>query len=278
METERHRANMSAEPLLAVRDLTLQYTSRTLLAPERPVVTALDRVSLELYVGKTLAIVGPSGSGKSSLARCMVMLECPSAGEILYCGRNLFALEPAARKAARRNIHLIFQNSASALNPSMSIEEILAEPLEIHESGATAANRRRRMREAMEQVEMPQAWLVRRSLELSGGQRQRVSIARALMLRPKILILDEALASLDVSTQNQIANLLMHLQNLHATAYAFITHDLAMAVALAHQAIVLREGRILERGSCAQLITFVNQANRRFAPAHSAAGETVSVP
>lgn len=278
MGTDRHRANTPTEPLLVVRDLSLQYTSRTLLTPERPVVKALDRVSLELYAGKTLAIVGPSGSGKSSLARCMVMLERPLAGEILYCGRNLLALKPAALKAARRNIHLIFQDSASALNPSMSVEEILAEPLEIHESGATAADRRQRVREAMEQVELRHAWLVKRPLELSGGQRQRVSIARALMLRPKILILDEALASLDVSTQNQIANLLMHLQNLRATAYAYITHDLSMAAALAHQAIVLREGRILERGSCAQLITFINQAKRGFPPTHSPAGETVSVP
>ena len=278
METKRHCGSLPAEPLLAIRDLTLHYNSRTLLTPERPAVKALDRVSLELYAGTTLAIVGPSGSGKSSLARCMVVLERPSSGEILYAGQNLLTLKPAALKSARRNIHLIFQDSASALNPSLSVEEILAEPVEIHESSATAPDRRRRMHEAMEQVELPPSWLAKRPLELSGGQRQRVAIARALMLQPKILILDEALASLDVSTQNQIANLLLHLQRQHAIAYAFITHDLAMAAALAHEAVVLREGRILERGSCAQLITFVSQANRGIAASHSPAGETVSVP
>jgi ABC-type glutathione transport system ATPase component len=278
MAIEQHPGRAASEPLLAIRDLTLQYNSRTLLAAERPIVKALDRVSLNLYAGKTLAIVGLSGSGKSSLARCMVALERPSSGEILFAGQNLFSLKPSALKSARRNIHLIFQDSASALNPSLSVEEILAEPIEIHESGTAATDRRRRMLEAMEQVELPPSLLANCPLELSGGQRQRVAIARALMLHPKILILDEALASLDVSTQNQIANLLLQLQRQHATAYAFITHDFAMAAALAHEAVVLREGRILERASCAQLITFVNEANRGIASTHSPAGETVSVP
>jgi ABC-type glutathione transport system ATPase component len=252
------------QPLLAVRSLTLRYARRSAFGADHTATTALDDISLKVFEGRTLALVGPSGSGKSSLARCLVLLEQPSAGEILYRGRNLLALRPGELKTARREIHLIFQDSALALNPGLTVEEILAEPLMIHKSGGRAAEGRTRIREVMEQVDLPEKWLQRRPLELSGGQRQRVAVARSLALRPKLLILDEALSALDLSTQGQIANLLLDLQSRHSLAYLYITHDLAMARVFAHEIAVMNAGRIVRRGSPTELFT----ANLQQAPEH----------
>ncbi len=146
MAADAGRAEDVTQPLLAVRGLTLRYARRAALGPERTEVTALQDVSLELFAGKTLALVGPSGSGKSSLARCLVLLEQPTSGEILFRGKSLLGLTREELKRTRREIHLIFQDSASALNPGLTIEEILDEPLLIHESGASAAQRRVRLR------------------------------------------------------------------------------------------------------------------------------------
>jgi ABC-type glutathione transport system ATPase component len=265
-------------PLLATRDLTLRYARRALLGPERTEVTVLQDVSLEAFAGKTLALVGPSGSGKSSLARCVVGLERPSAGEILFCGKSLVGLSREELKNARREIHLIFQDSASALNPGMTVEEILAEPLMIHEPGISGAQRRASIREVMEQVGLPQKWLNRNPLELSGGQRQRVAIARSLTVQPKMLILDEALSALDLSTQGQIGNLLLDLQIRHSLAYLYITHDLAMAGAFAHEVAMISAGRVVRRGSPAEVFTANLQAAPGRLPADSTSRETVPTP
>jgi peptide/nickel transport system ATP-binding protein len=255
-------------PLLAVRDLTLHYARH---------VAALDHVSLELFEGKTLALVGPSGSGKSSLARCLVVLERPTLGEILYRGQDLLAVDREQLRLARREIHLIFQDSASALNPGFTVQQLLDEPLSIH-NPAPAQTRLRRIREVMEQVGLPDPWLGKRPLELSGGQRQRVAIARALTVQPKLLILDEALSALDVSTQGQIANLLLSLQTRHSLSYLHITHDLPMAAALAHDVVVMRSGRIAQHGSAAKLFTANLQADPASLPVDSPSRETVVGP
>jgi peptide/nickel transport system ATP-binding protein len=278
MVSETASAADTAQPLLAVRGLTLRYTRRSVLGPERIEVTALQDVSLEVFPGKTLALVGSSGSGKSSLARCIVGLEDPSAGEILFCGKSLLGVSREELKSARREIHLIFQDSASALNPGMTVEEILAEPLMIHEPGISASQRRERTREVMEQVELPEKWLKRKPLELSGGQRQRVAIARSLTVQPKLLILDEALSALDLSTQGQIANLLLDLQSRHSLAYLYITHDLGMAGILAHEVAMMSAGRIVRRGSPAEVFTANLQAAPGRLPADSTSGETVPAP
>lgn len=236
----------TANPVaLSVRNLSLHYFQKTVFDRRIP-VTALANVSLDLYRGKTLALVGPSGCGKSSLARCLVMLEKPSFGEILYAGRNLVDLKPKELKAVRRDIHLIFQDSASALNPGMTIEEVLLEPLEIHEPTLAKKDRFLRLVSACEQAALSSKWLTRRPGELSGGQRQRVAIARSLISRPEILILDEALSALDLSTQSQIANLLLDLQREHSLTYLFITHDMRLARMLAHDVAAMKAGRILD--------------------------------
>jgi ABC-type glutathione transport system ATPase component len=278
MAAEVIRAGVTTQPLLAVCGLTLRYNRRSALAAERTAVVALQDVSLELFAGRTLALVGPSGSGKSSLARCLVLLERPNAGEILHEGKNLLALKRPELKAARRGIQLIFQDSASALNPGLTIEEVLAEPLAIHEPNIGRSEKRSRLREVMEQVGLPEKWLARRPLELSGGQRQRVAIARALTLRPKVLILDEALSSLDLSTQGQIVNLLLDLQGWRSLAYLYITHDLAMAGALAQEVAVMDAGRIVRRGSAIEVFTANLQTEPRSLPTDSPSRETVGVP
>ena len=243
MQTKLQPVPEANPVILSVRNLSLHYFQRTVFERRIP-VTALTNVSLDLTRGKTLALVGPSGCGKSSLARCLVLLEKPSFGEILYGGRNLLELKPKELKEVRRDIHLIFQDSASALNPGMTIEEVLLEPLEIHEPTLGKKDRFLRLVAACEQAALSSKWLTRRPDELSGGQRQRVAIARALIARPKILILDEALSALDLSTQSQIANLLLELQSARSLTYLFITHDMRLARMLAHDVVALKAGRI----------------------------------
>jgi ABC-type glutathione transport system ATPase component len=254
MQTEVHAVPAANPAILSVRNLSLHYFQRSIFEKRTP-VTALTNVSLDLVRGKTLALVGPSGCGKSSLARCLVLLEKPSFGEILYAGRNLLELKPKELKEVRRDIHLIFQDSASSLNPGMTIEEVLLEPLEIHEPTLGKKDRFMRLVAACEQAALSSKWLTRRPDELSGGQRQRVAIARSLVARPKILVLDEALSALDLSTQAQIANLLLELQRAHSLTYLFITHDLRLAHMLAHDVVAMKAGRILDSPPPSLLLT-----------------------
>jgi ABC-type glutathione transport system ATPase component len=254
MQTKLQPLPAANQAILSVRNLSLHYFQRTVFERRIP-VTALTNVSLDLIRGKTLALVGPSGCGKSSLARCLVLLEKPSFGEILYGGRNLLELKSKELKEVRRDIHLIFQDSASVLNPGMTIEEVLLEPLEIHEPTLGKKNRFMRLVSACEQAALSSKWLTRRPDELSGGQRQRVAIARSLVARPKILILDEALSALDLSTQSQIANLLLELQREHSLTCLFITHDLRLARMLAHDVVAMKAGRISDSPPPSLLLT-----------------------
>jgi ABC-type glutathione transport system ATPase component len=246
-----------AQALLSVRNLTLEYRCRSAFASERveTAAVALQDISFDLQAAKTLALVGPSGSGKSSLARCLVLLEKPTAGQILYAGQDVHALAPKELKRVRREIQLIFQDSASALNPRMTARELVAEPLIIHGGLSRSVEPRDRVNEVLNQVGIGETLRDRRPLELSGGQRQRVAIARALALQPRLLILDEALSALDVSTQAQIANLLLDLQQLHALAYLFITHDPRMAGGLSNEVAVLKSGRLMRRGLPVEVLT-----------------------
>jgi ABC-type glutathione transport system ATPase component len=254
MQTKLQPIPAANPVVLSVRNLSLHYFQKTVFERRIP-VTALTNVSLDLHRGKTLALVGPSGCGKSSLARCLVLLERPSFGEIVYDGQNLLDLKPKELREVRRDIHLIFQDSASALNPGMTIEEVLLEPLEIHEPTLAKKDRFLRLVSACEQAALSSKWLSRRPNELSGGQRQRVAIARSLISRPKILILDEALSALDLSTQSQIANLLLDLQREHSLTYLFITHDMRLARMLAHDIAAMTAGRILDTPPSSSLLT-----------------------
>jgi peptide/nickel transport system ATP-binding protein len=254
MIADARPTKIDPQPLLSVRDLFLAYTKRHAVRANRIATQALRGVSFELRAGETLALVGPSGSGKSSLARCLVGLETPRSGQIFLEGNDLCAMDGIAVKAARKKIHLIFQDAASALNPRFTVQEIVGEPLVIHEPTMGQGARQRRVAEALKQVALAEGWRNRRPQELSGGQRQRVAIARALVLQPKLLILDEALSALDLSAQSQIANLLFDLQEQQRLAYLYITHDLRMAKAVAGEIAVLEAGRLVPQRLPTELI------------------------
>jgi ABC-type glutathione transport system ATPase component len=278
MRIEVTRSRHVEHPILSARNLSVRYERRSMFGRSRAHFQALDDVSLDLFPGKTLALVGPSGSGKSSLARCLVLLESPSSGQILYRDKNVLAFDCHEAKAFRKKIHLIFQDSAAAFNPSLTIEEVLAEPLLIHGNNGPKMQRQARIREVCVQTEIPAQWMRRKPLDLSGGQQQRVAIARALMLQPQILLLDEALSALDLSTQGQIANLLRSLQAANNFAYLFITHDLAMAGLFADETLSIREGRIVSRDSEAKVL--LQQSAVAFAakPRASSIEEAAAIP
>lgn len=242
-----------ADELLRVRGLSKRYARRAGRLERGPEVQVLDQVDLTVAAGSTMALVGESGSGKSTLARCLARLEEPDSGEISFEGQSLVGLSGQQLKAVRRQIQLIFQDPAMALNPGLSAAEIVEEPLLIMRRGGRQEQRRRAL-ELMEQVSLPAAWGTRRPFELSGGQRQRLAIARALAVEPRLLILDEALSGLDLSIQAQIVNLLLDLQSRHPLTYLYVSHDLGLMGRIADEVAVLYRGRIVERGGIAAVL------------------------
>jgi peptide/nickel transport system ATP-binding protein len=247
---------MSDEPLVRISGLTKRYRRRA--SGRSAPVDALAGVSLTIERGRVVALVGESGSGKSTLARCLAGLEEPTSGEILFEGADVSSLRGAALRAFRHSVQLLFQDSAVALSPRLTATEIVSEPLEILGRGGPA-ERRRRALELMERVGLSSAEADRRPLELSGGQRQRLAIARALAVKPRLLILDEAFTGLDTSIQAQVAAVLHDLRGREGLTYLCISHDLALMSVFADEVAILFEGRIVERADAARLFA---------APAH----------
>ena len=241
------------QPLLEVRGLCKTYNPARFWWQRQFPVPALQDVSLKLTSGSTLALVGESGSGKTTLAMCLVGLEQPDAGEIRFEGRSRRNLRRKERIAARSDIQLIFQDSAGALSPRMSAAEIVAEPLLIR-GHHSSKEREDQVFETMEQVGFSPLWKDRRPTQLSGGQRQRLAIARALVLKPKLLILDEALSGLDLSIQGQITNLLLDLQMSTRLSYLFISHNLEIVARIAGEIAVIHEGKVVEQGRPSELL------------------------
>jgi ABC-type glutathione transport system ATPase component len=204
----------------------------------------VDGATLDIPSGKTLALTGPSGCGKSTLGRCLARLEEPTSGEIWFDGQNISQLNGRDLLPFRRQIQFIFQDAGTALNPRFSALEIVEEPLAI--AGWEHDARRRRALELMDRVQLAQAWANRRPSEFSGGQRQRLAIARSLIVKPRLLILDESLSGVDVSIQAQLVNLLLELQASLALTYLFISHDLALIPYVADRVAVMSKGRIVE--------------------------------
>jgi len=234
------------ETLVDIHGLTKRYLQKRPLSGAKFTIEALNDVNLTITRGATLALIGESGAGKSTLARCLALLERPTAGEIWLEGTDLLKLNRKALVSVRRQIQVIFQDPASSLNPRMPAAELIAEPLVIRREG-TKIEQRRRALALMEQVGLPAASADKLPLEFSGGQRQRLAIARALVLRPKLLILDEALSSLDLITQGAILRLLRELQAMHSLTYLHVSHDLRMVSELSGDAAVLYDGRIVEQ-------------------------------
>jgi oligopeptide transport system ATP-binding protein len=210
-------------------------------------VRAVDGVDLTIANGETLALVGESGCGKSTLARALAGLEPPTGGAVRFLGEPLPAFPSSARRARCKDLQMVFQDPDASLNPRMTIQTAIGEPLELHERLEREA-REARVLELMREVGLDPALRLRYPHELSGGQRQRVCIARAIAVRPKLLICDEAVSALDVSVQAQILNLLLDLKQTFALSYLFITHDLRVVRHVADRVAVMYLGQIVEIG------------------------------
>ena len=217
-------------------------------------VTAVDDVSLELTSGETLAIVGESGSGKTTLARMLLRLIEPDSGELLVDGRDFLAARGAKLRALRREMQMVFQDPFASLDPRQRVGTIVAEPLEIHEPGLDKAARRTRVLETLRAAGLGEEVLERYPHEFSGGQRQRIGIARALVLRPRLVVADEPVSALDVSVGAQILELLQNLQRDFALTYLLISHSLPVVAQLATRIAVMQAGRLVETGSAEQIL------------------------
>jgi ABC-type glutathione transport system ATPase component len=248
MAAEEPNAIGQPVPLLTIRHLSKRYTQRRWFSRNTPTITALDDINLTVSPRSTLALVGESGSGKSTLARCIALLTPADSGEIWLGDKNLLTASSTDLHATRRQIQVIFQDATAAMNPRFSALEIVDEPLRIQE-GTGKRERRRRALAILDQVGIPPEWADRSPLEFSGGQRQRLMIARALVLKPALLILDEALSGLDLSIQAQIANLLIELQASFSLTYLYISHDLRLAGYLADEMVIMQRGKIVESGT-----------------------------
>ncbi|MBY5836596.1 ABC transporter ATP-binding protein [Rhizobium leguminosarum] len=234
--------------VLEGRDLARFYTVNRGLFKADATVKALNGVSFSLHSGKTLAVVGESGCGKSTLARLVTMIEDPTAGELLIDGK------PArvGDRNLRSQVQIVFQNPYGSLNPRQKVGSILEEPLKIN-TDLDAAARRRKVEEMMARVGLRPEHHGRYPHMFSGGQRQRIAIARALMLRPKVLVLDEPVSALDLSIQAQVLNLLMDLQKEMGLAYLFISHGLSVVHHIADEVMVMYLGRPIETGPAAEV-------------------------
>jgi oligopeptide/dipeptide ABC transporter ATP-binding protein len=232
--------------LLAVRNLVKHFPARAgLLGPSGRRVRAVDGVDLDIREGETLALVGESGSGKTTAGRCILRLIEPTSGSIRFMGEDLLALKPRSLRKMRRHIQIVFQDPYSSLNPRMTVGATLSEPFAIHRINH-GAERREKIAEVLRVVGLDPSMISKYPHELSGGQRQRVGIARALALKPRLLVCDEPVSSLDVSVQAQVINLLLELQEKLGLAYLFIAHDLRLVEHLADRVAVMYLGKIAE--------------------------------
>ncbi|PJN03121.1 peptide ABC transporter ATP-binding protein [Streptomyces sp. CB01201] len=239
-----------AEAILEVRDLVKHYplTQGILFKKQIGAVKAVDGVSFDLAAGETLGIVGESGCGKSTVAKMLVNLERPTAGQIKYKGEDITTMSGRALKAVRRNIQMVFQDPYTSLNPRMTVGDIIGEPYEIHPEVAPKGDRRRKVQDLLDVVGLNPEYINRYPHQFSGGQRQRIGIARGLALQPEIIVADEPVSALDVSVQAQVVNLLDRLQSEFSLSYVFIAHDLSIVRHISDRVGVMYLGRVVEIG------------------------------
>lgn len=207
---------------------------------------AVDDISFDIYKGETLGLVGESGCGKSTVGRTIIRLYEPTDGELIFNGKNIYELSRKEMQEVRRNFQMIFQDPYACLNPRMTVEDIVAEPLDIHKAYNSKDERRDRVIELLELVGLSEEHAMRFPHEFSGGQRQRIGIARALALNPRFIVCDEPISALDVSIQAQVVNLLRNLQKKLGLTYLFIAHDLSMVRYISNRVGVMYLGHMME--------------------------------
>jgi len=242
--TSRH------EPLLRINGLVKHFPLRQGIVFQRTIghVQAVDDISFDLRRGETLGLVGESGCGKSTVSKLIMALEKPTAGQILYQGRDVASMTRRELKDYRRHVQIIFQDPYSSLNPRMTVGDIVAEGWEVHSDVVPPKEQQRRAKELLERVGLNPDFVNRYPHQFSGGQRQRIGIARALALQPEVIVCDEPVSALDVSVQAQVINLLEDLQNEFGLAYLFIAHDLSVVRHLSDRIAVMYLGKIVESG------------------------------
>ncbi len=260
---EPPHADTSAPVVLEARDLKVHFPiQRGFLRRTVGYVKAVDGVTVAVREGQTVGVVGESGSGKTTLGLALLRL-ISSKGDILFAGRNIQGWSWSQMRPLRREMQIVFQDPYGSLSPRMSIGEIVEEGLKIHGLGRSGEERRELVAAILEEVGLEPAMMDRYPHEFSGGQRQRISIARAMVLRPRFVVLDEPTSALDVSVQAQIVDLLRDLQERHDLAYLFISHDLRVVRALAHEVLVMRAGEVVEQGPAEEIFTRPRQPYTR---------------
>ncbi|MBC01453.1 MAG: hypothetical protein CML67_18140 [Rhodobacteraceae bacterium] len=244
-------------PLLKVRDLKTHFTLKSggLLGGTKKVLKAVDGVSFDLAAGEVLGIVGESGCGKSTVGRTLTRLEDATGGTAEFDGREMLSLSKAAFRPLRREIQMIFQDPFASLNPRLTIEQTLAEPVRIHGLETTREGIRARIARTLTQVGLDPKVMNRHPHEFSGGQRQRIGIARVMIVEPKLVIADEAVSALDVSIQAQVLNLIKDLQKESGISMLFISHDLGVVRHICDRVAVMYLGRIVETAPKATLFS-----------------------
>ncbi|HVS82816.1 MAG TPA: oligopeptide/dipeptide ABC transporter ATP-binding protein [Pyrinomonadaceae bacterium] len=235
------------KPLISIRDLEVHFpsTGGSLFGRARQIVKAVDGVTLDIYPGETLGLVGESGCGKSTLGRAILRLTEPTSGQVLFRGKDLAHLSNSAMRAQRRHLQIIFQDPYASLNPRMTVGQIIGEPIETFRL-ARGPEKRQRVQDLLETVGLSARFLKRYPHEFSGGQRQRIGIARALAVEPNFIVADEPISALDVSIQAQIMNLLDRLRREKDLTYLFISHDLRAIRHVSDRVAVMYLGKIVE--------------------------------
>ena len=264
IKTHQPSMDVQPEPLLVVDNLKVYFPVRTgLFTRATEYIKAVDGVSFTVYPHETIALVGESGCGKTTLGRALLRLVPPTEGSIYFLGTNVAALSEEMMRRSRKNFQMIFQDPYASLNPMQTIGEAILEPMRVHKVLHTEAERRAKVYQLLETVNLSREHYHRYPHEFSGGQRQRISIARALALEPKCIICDESVSALDVSVQAQVLNLLNQLKRDFGITYIFITHDLAVARYMADRILVMRQGRIVESGPAEDVYTNPQQEYTR---------------